>query len=148
MTKCPCTQLQDAIDELAHQFHATLNYLNTAHDFVPLTSTQTKASDPCVQPDPAAQFEETQRSLSAKLIEQTKQIETMIDTLPGVFETEAQQLTRLAALESERKALAAQKQALCAEKEQLLAQLDRVVLHLSFQRRQLLQRSLCSPAQR
>ncbi|KAG5518054.1 hypothetical protein PMAC_003240 [Pneumocystis sp. 'macacae'] len=173
MTVCPCTQLQDAIDEwltyaaqcisdcvyikielsaytgvwahipwlpaifLARQFHTTFEYLNTAHDFVPLNETQTKASDPCVHSDTAAQFTETQHALSKQLIEKTKHVEAMIDALPGVFETEAQQLQRLAELQAELERLLAQKRVLCAEKEQLQKQLDHLIMCFSSRRNEI-----------
>lgn len=134
MAVCPCTRLQDALDELARHMHAALGYLDTAHDFVPLSDAHAKASDACVQPDTAAQFAETLHALSAQLVDKARHTEALIDALPGVHETEAEQLQRLAALETELGALLAQRAQLNAEREQLQGELGRLILCLSSRR--------------
>ncbi|KAG4303050.1 hypothetical protein PCK1_000716 [Pneumocystis canis] len=56
MAICPCTLLQNALDDLMVQFHKTLDYLNSRHDFLPTADNQVKASDPNVHPDSAEEF--------------------------------------------------------------------------------------------
>ncbi|KAG4303033.1 hypothetical protein PCANB_000645 [Pneumocystis canis] len=137
MTTCPCTLLQNALDDLITQFHITLDYLNTKHDFLPLEK-QVKTSDPSVNPDSFHQFKETQYSLSKTLIKKIQSIEKLIDTLPGVFETETQQLTRLAKLEMELKDINEKKLDFLKEKEKLINELDHIIQIFSIQRHKIM----------
>ncbi|KTW26106.1 hypothetical protein T552_03000 [Pneumocystis carinii B80] len=127
---CPCTQLQDAINELATQFYTILEYLNTAHDFVPLNG-QTKASDPSVHPEDTDKFIETQHKLSINLIEKIKQIDLLIDTLPSLYETEQQQLTQLTQLQKQLQEIGQKKHSLQIQKDLLQKQLDKIILHFT-----------------
>ncbi|EMR08044.1 hypothetical protein PNEG_03486 [Pneumocystis murina B123] len=133
---CPCTQLQDAINELATQFYTILEYLNTAHDFVPLDG-QTKASDPGVHPEDADKFTEIQHKLSMNLIEKVKQIDLLIDTLPSLYETEQQQLTQLTNLQEQLKEIGQKKHSLRIEKDNLQQQLDKIIFNFTIKRNQI-----------
>jgi len=94
------TQLQDALDQLAVRFYSALNHLNTRHDFVPFPG-QTKATDPHLQVSSAEEFDASKRELSRDIISKTKEIDLLIESLPGITATESEQMERIHNLQKE-----------------------------------------------
>lgn len=127
---CSCTQLQDAIDELAIQFYTILEYLNTSHDFVPLNG-QVKMSDPSVQPEDPIKLKEMQHQFSIQLIEKIKQIDRLIEELPGIFETQQQQLDYLSNLQKQLEILKKSKNHLISQKKILESQFNPILIYFS-----------------
>ncbi|KAI9645592.1 RNA polymerase II mediator complex subunit [Ciborinia camelliae] len=151
------TQLQDAIDELALQFVASLVWVNKHHDYQILSQTDivrkdTKKDesgealpneDGCaysnyfppadithlfkVEPLPKDKFEEGQRELAQDLITKEQQIEMLITSLPGLENSENDQQQTIQRLERELKEEEERRKEALKEKEAILAKLEGVI---------------------
>ncbi|KAI9824430.1 MAG: RNA polymerase II mediator complex subunit [Thelocarpon impressellum] len=143
------TQLQDALDQLATQFYASLRYISAHH--APPLDANTSASSPGAQtlspstaandasqqhqqqqppvprPDSPNTFAARQRELARDLITKETQIEILIARLPGVARSEQEQADRLRGLEAELRAAEAERLRALAEREEVLGRLDRVI---------------------
>ncbi|CAG8552752.1 5752_t:CDS:2 [Funneliformis caledonium] len=80
------TQLQDAIDELARMFANSVEYLNRAQVHV--------------DQDPG-KFRESQRELVQDIVKKSKQIELLIEKLPGMQNSEQEQIDMIKELNKE-----------------------------------------------
>ncbi|KAI9902672.1 hypothetical protein N3K66_002024 [Trichothecium roseum] len=126
------TQVQDAVDELAQQFVAALNFVNNRHDLALLGPNDKirEAKDDMpkeVDPLPADEFRAGLVELSRDLITKEQQIEYLISMLPGLQNTEEDQERYIKDLEEELKEAENQRQEALKERDQILAQLDRVI---------------------
>ncbi|CZT43629.1 related to component of RNA polymerase II holoenzyme [Rhynchosporium secalis] len=124
------TQLQDAVDQLANQFVASLFYVHKHHDYSTLGLNDTvrqeakNAGDPVgneadgslpslfqfsairlnpfsVNPYPADVFKAAQKELAQDLILKEQQIELLISLLPGLENSEKDQERMIRQLEKE-----------------------------------------------
>ncbi|KAK9460595.1 mediator complex, subunit Med21 [Lipomyces oligophaga] len=124
------TQLQDAVDQLAVQFYSALHYLSSHHDFVPLGDDQ-KVSDAQWTADDPAVFEATKNELARDIMIRTRQIDLLIDSLPGAGVSETDQLARVERLKEELIEADQEQKKWLEERDMLLAKCDSVVLQLS-----------------
>ncbi|KAI9867513.1 MAG: RNA polymerase II mediator complex subunit [Trichoglossum hirsutum] len=120
------TQLQDALDQLATQFYSTIRYLNSHHDYSPLSS-EAKHSTDDIRPDPPGLFAQRQRELARDLVVKEQQIEYLIGVLPGIGTSEREQEARLKTLEGELKEAERERQEAMRERVRVRAVLDQVI---------------------
>ncbi|KAE9363695.1 CSE2-domain-containing protein [Stipitochalara longipes BDJ] len=131
------TQLQDAVDELANQFVASIYYVHKHHDLQTLGPADTvrqqqknEGEDPGdrnVDPYPADVFKDGQKELAQDLILKEQQIEYLISILPGLENNEKEQEQTIQQLEEELKIAEAERKEAVKEKEDVLARLDTVL---------------------
>ncbi|PQE31411.1 hypothetical protein CJF32_00002006 [Rutstroemia sp. NJR-2017a WRK4] len=143
------TQLQDAVDELALQFVASLVWVNKHHDFVrvgknDVVRKETKngegaakvVEDVCaiiadtvivVDPLPEDQFKDGQLELARDLILKEQQIESLISVLPGLETSEKDQEETIQRLEQELKEEESRRKQALKEKEVVLEKLESVI---------------------
>ncbi|QLQ80956.1 hypothetical protein HG537_0E03110 [Torulaspora globosa] len=95
------TQLQICLDQMMEQFCAALNYIDKNHDFEPANETEMKMSDRHATVAPPEEFSNTIDELSTDIILKTRQIIKLIDSLPGVDVSEAEQLRKIDTLQKE-----------------------------------------------
>ncbi|KAK0391084.1 hypothetical protein NLU13_0586 [Sarocladium strictum] len=126
------TQLQDAVDQLAQQFVASLHFINSRHDLEKL-GPDDKIQDALkgqvqeVDALPAEDFRSGMIELSRDLILKEQQIEVLVSTLPGLDNSEQDQERNIKELEEDLKAAEAQRQEALKERDQILAELDAVI---------------------
>ncbi|APA05736.1 hypothetical protein sscle_01g005060 [Sclerotinia sclerotiorum 1980 UF-70] len=134
------TQLQDAIDELALQFVASLVWVNKHHDYQTLSPTDIVRKDTKkdesgealpnedgLEPLPADKFKEGQVELARDLIVKEQQIEVLITALPGLENSEKEQQQTIQRLERELKEEEERRKEALKEKEAVLARLEGVI---------------------
>ncbi|CCU76996.1 mediator of RNA polymerase II transcription subunit 21 [Blumeria hordei DH14] len=109
------TQLQDAIDQLANQFVASLSYINKHHSPQRLGSTDVvrqesngegfyKQAQPQVDSLPSDVFKAAQLELAQDLILKEQEIEALVSMLPGLENSEKFQEQTIRQLEKELRA--------------------------------------------
>lgn len=126
------TQLQVCIDQLVRQYYSALAYINRSHDFLPLSPQDAKVSDPQVHPtSPASKFEADLAELARDIVVKSKQIEVLIDSLPGIGSSESEQLDRARALERELNQAECERQEVLRETAQLLGKCDDLILKVA-----------------
>ncbi|KAF7558737.1 hypothetical protein G7046_g5426 [Stylonectria norvegica] len=127
------TQLQDALDQLAQQFVASLHFVHRRHDLETLgpndkvRDVKQEESQKEVDPLPHDEFRAGMVELSRDLIIKEQQIEVLISSLPGLDNSEQDQEKFIKDLEDDLKAAEAQRQEAIKEKDQILAELDSVI---------------------
>ncbi|KAI0150454.1 mediator of RNA polymerase II transcription subunit 21 [Xylariaceae sp. FL1272] len=128
------TQLQDAVDQLATQFVASINYINQHHSLETLgprdqivVIPKQEADHQEVDPHPEDVFRAAQVELAQDLITKEQQIELLISILPGLDNSEQDQERNIRELEEELKVAEAQRQEAIQEREETLAKLDSVI---------------------
>ncbi|KAH7313078.1 mediator complex, subunit Med21 [Rhexocercosporidium sp. MPI-PUGE-AT-0058] len=132
------TQLQDAVDQLANQFVASLFYVHKHHDYATLGPNDTvrqelkNEADPAakeqdVNPYPAEVFKAAQKELAQDLILKEQQIEFLISVLPGLENSEKDQERMIRQLEEEIKAQDEIHKVALKENEETLARLESVI---------------------
>lgn len=94
------TQLQDCLNQLLNQFIASLVYVDRNHDNVPAENEAKVAKKDAEVPSPA-KFQQDIGELSNDLILKTRQIMTLIDSLPGANVTPQQQVDRINQLQQQ-----------------------------------------------
>lgn len=122
-----------------------LNYVNRHHDFVPVGS-EAKATDPSVTPEEPEKFQRTYIlifllccsfetnypeslvELSKDLMVKARQIELLIDSLPGIGVNEKEQMAKVRELENKLQDVERERIQALKEKEQLLRQCDNLIL--------------------
>lgn len=92
------TQLQDAIDQTAKMFLNSIHYLHTKAAMVPLNDSIPIVA-PNVMADPPELFRQSTHELATDIVKKAKEIDALIDALPGVQLTEAEQIAALEELE-------------------------------------------------
>ncbi|ORX95864.1 hypothetical protein K493DRAFT_337171 [Basidiobolus meristosporus CBS 931.73] len=101
------TQLQDSIDQLALMFVSSVDYLQgksamvTSNPEFPVTKANERADPPDV-------FKKSTRELAADICKHAKQIDTLVEALPGIKHTEADQIRLLETLDQENAVVCAQ----------------------------------------
>ncbi|ODA76321.1 hypothetical protein RJ55_08166 [Drechmeria coniospora] len=127
------TQLQDAVDQLAQQFVASLHFVHRRHDLKtlgPNDRVRDIKQDPHqkeVDPLPAEEFRPGLRELSRDLVVKEQQIEYLISSLPGLDNSEKDQERCIKDLEEELKAAEVQRLEALKERDRILAELDSVI---------------------
>lgn len=124
------SQLQKCLDQLVTQFFSSLNYINTNHDFEPLDG-EAKLEDAQLHPAPKDQFQASLGELSHDIAEKAKQIEKLIDSLPGLETSENDQFESLGNLEKELQAVRAEEAEVVKERQNLLARCDKLVMQIT-----------------
>lgn len=114
------TQLQICFDQMMEQFCAALNYVDKNHDFEPANDTEVKMSDRHATVAPPEEFCNTIDELSTDIILKTRQIIKLIDSLPGVDVSTAEQLHKIDALQKELVKVEEQKVEAILRKEKLM----------------------------
>ncbi|KAL9114449.1 MAG: hypothetical protein Q9227_001530 [Pyrenula ochraceoflavens] len=141
------TQLQTCYDQLNTQFYATICYINLRHSLVAPQDpsdpyiNQRILSDPQdidpysdqnfprkLQPEPAADFEEAKRELAHDLVLKEKQIESLIENLPGINATEQEQEERIRALAKELREVEKQRKQKRRETRKMIKKLEHVTM--------------------
>lgn len=125
------TQLQQCLDQLVIQFYSALGHVNTHHDFMPLTPNDTKVTDNTVTPVTQQELESNMKELAKDVVLKTQQVENLIDSLPGLQSSEADQIEKLKKLEQELQDAEKERQQVLTEKENLLDQCDELILQVS-----------------
>ncbi|PKS08920.1 hypothetical protein jhhlp_003533 [Lomentospora prolificans] len=126
------TQLQDAVDQLALQFVASIHFAHKRHDLEKLGPNDKIRSvkqeeEKEVDPLPEEEFRAGLLELSRDLILKEQQIEVLISTLPGLDSSERDQEQCIKELEEELKAAEEQRQDALKEKERVVGQLDKIL---------------------
>ncbi|KAH3676303.1 hypothetical protein WICMUC_002099 [Wickerhamomyces mucosus] len=94
------TQLQICLDQLVEQFCATLNYVDKSHDLLPAENEE-KLIDTTREIPSNDEFKSTINELSTDLILKTRQILTLIESLPGANVSQTEQLLKIQNLQRE-----------------------------------------------
>ncbi|KAI2607524.1 mediator of RNA polymerase II transcription subunit 21 [Hypoxylon fragiforme] len=127
------TQLQDAIDQLAQQFVASIYYINRHHNLETLgpgdqiRDIKQEPDQQEVDPHPDDVFKASQVELAQDLITKEQQIEYLITLLPGLENSVQDQERNIKELEEELKVAEVQRQEAIKEKEETMAKLDTVI---------------------
>ncbi|TRX98351.1 hypothetical protein FHL15_000996 [Xylaria flabelliformis] len=128
------TQLQDAVDQLATQFIASINYINQHHSLETLgprdqivVIPKQEADQQEVDPHPEDVFRAALVELAQDLITKEQQIELLISILPGLDNSEQDQERNIRELEEELKVAEAQRQEAIKEREETLAKINAVI---------------------
>ncbi|KAI1744135.1 mediator of RNA polymerase II transcription subunit 21 [Xylaria scruposa] len=128
------TQLQDAVDQLATQFIASINYINQHHSLETLgprdqivVIPKQEADQQEVDPHPEDVFRAALVELAQDLITKEQQIELLISILPGHDNSEQDQERNIRELEEELKVAEAQRQEAIKEREETLAKINAVI---------------------
>ncbi|KAI9672510.1 MAG: RNA polymerase II mediator complex subunit [Caeruleum heppii] len=125
------TQLQDALDDLATQFYASIRYLSTHHappHPIPVDQNpHVPPPPPPPPPDDPRTFAAAQRELARDLVLKEQQIEYLIGVLPGIGTSEKEQTERLRVLERELRDAERERRQAVEERERVVARLDEVI---------------------
>ncbi|TVY46494.1 Mediator of RNA polymerase II transcription subunit [Lachnellula occidentalis] len=130
------TQLQDAVDQLANQFVASLYYVHKHHDLKTLGGSdkireekkdEAAQREPDIEPVSAEEFKAGQKELAQDLIMKEQQIELLISVLPGLDNSEKDQERMIMQLEDELKVAEENRREAVKEKEEVLARLEGVI---------------------
>ncbi|EPE06139.1 mediator of rna polymerase ii transcription subunit 21 [Ophiostoma piceae UAMH 11346] len=130
------SQVQDAVDQLAHQFLTCLYYLERHHDLKKLgpndilQEQKNDGSQPrslTVEPLAADEFKQGQEELARDLVYKEQQIEYLVGSLPGLENTEQDQERLIRELEEELKVAEVQRKEAVRERDEMLGRLDGVI---------------------
>lgn len=124
------TQLQVCVDQLLKQYYSALNYISNSHDFVPL-GTEPAASDPQVHSVSPEKFQQDLTELARDIVLKSKQIDLLIDLLPGIGFSEHEQMQKLAELQNKLDLAELEKQQVLVESSILLAKCDDLILKVA-----------------
>ena len=124
------SQLQTSLDQLVTQFFSSLNYINQHHEFA-AAGDQQPVNDPAHEALPADKFAADLQELSTDMVSKAKQIETLIDSLPGIGTSEDLQMESLAQLEKELVEVNAERQTAVDERRRLLGLCDDLILRIA-----------------
>ncbi|KAL0135013.1 mediator complex, subunit Med21 [Mucor lusitanicus] len=94
------TQLQDAIDAMARMFTNSIYYVHEKSGMAELNK-DIPVAQPKIQADEPEVFQENMRELASDLVKKAKEIDALIEVLPGVQQTEEEQINLLKSLEEE-----------------------------------------------
>lgn len=125
------TQLQLCLDQLIDILFSALSYVDQNHDSVPLNPSDPKVVDPDQNPPTDYDFYSSQQELSTDIILKTRQILTIIDTLPGVDVTKKTQMETIQNLRIQLEKAEVEKQDAIRKKEDLLAFVDSLIVQVS-----------------
>lgn len=121
------TQLQICLDQMTEQFCATLNYIDKNHGFERLTVNEPQMSDKHATVVPPEEFSSTIDELSTDIILKTRQINKLIDSLPGVDVSAEEQLRKIDMLQKKLVEVEDEKIEAIKKKEKLLRHVDSLI---------------------
>lgn len=121
------TQLQICLDQMMEQFCATLNYIDKNHDFEPVNDQEPKMSDRHATVASPEEYSNTIDELSTDIILKTRQINKLIDSLPGVDVSTEEQMHKIDILQKELVNIEDEKIAAVKEKESLQKDVNDVI---------------------
>lgn len=126
------TQLQDAVDQLATQMVASINYVKRHHNYTKLHPTdevrQIKAEGPQeLNPHPEATFQANLVELAQDLVICEQQVEALISSLPGIGHSEQEQEKRIRELEIEMKEVEVRRREALLVKQEILERLEKEI---------------------
>lgn len=124
------TQLQLCLDQLIDILFSALSYIDQNHDSVPLNPADPKATDANHNPPTEHEFRSSQQELSTDIILKTRQILTIIDTLPGVGVNKKQQMETIQNLRIELNKTEEEKRQAIIEKENLLDFVNSLIIQV------------------
>lgn len=124
------TQLQLCMDQLIDILFSALSYVDQNHDTVPLNAADPKEIDPNRNPPTEFDFQSSQQELATDIILKTRQILTIIDTLPGVGVTKAEQLSTIKDLRNQLKNAEIEKSKAIDKKEKLVELVNSLILEV------------------
>lgn len=122
------TQLQLCLDQLIDILFSSLSYIDQNHDSVPLDPSDPKEEDPNHNPPIPYEFQSSQQELATDIILKTRQILTIIDTLPGVGVTKKEQIETIQNLRIQLQDAENEKMRAVQEKEKLLDFVNTLIL--------------------
>ncbi|EIF49880.1 srb7p [Brettanomyces bruxellensis AWRI1499] len=125
------TQLQLCLDQLTDMFFASLTYIDQNHDSVKLNDTDPKVMDSDYHPASQLDFQSNLQELSRDIITKTKQILTIIETLPGVGMSKEEQLKKIQMLNKQLEEVELKKQETILKKQDLMRVVDKLTLLVS-----------------
>lgn len=126
------TQLQVCLDQLVNQFVSMLNYVDSSHDLSPTNATESKLSDPQRPNIPAKEeFQSSIYELSTDLILKTRQVLTLIESLPGAGVSKEEQVLKIERLQRELLALEDKKVDAVSKKDELLSVVNLLIEQFS-----------------
>lgn len=98
-----CSLLQEQIDQTGKDMYTTLEYLNNKHDFLPFPGQGKVSSNDkdTLKPDDSTTFEATKSNMANMIIADTKKLEELVMTLPGLQRTEHEQVARITELQQQ-----------------------------------------------
>ncbi|KAI7905657.1 uncharacterized protein BX663DRAFT_500501 [Cokeromyces recurvatus] len=91
------TQLQDAIDAMARMFTNSIYYVHEKSGMAELNK-DIPVAQPKVQADDPVVFQENMKELVSDLVKKAKEIDSLIEILPGIQQTEEEQVITLITL--------------------------------------------------
>ncbi|KAK4509494.1 uncharacterized protein ATC70_007846 [Mucor velutinosus] len=94
------TQLQDAIDAMARMFTNSIYYVHEKSGMAELNK-GIPVAQPKIQADKPEVFQDNMKELASDLVKKAKEIDALIEVLPGVQQTEEEQINLLKSLEEE-----------------------------------------------
>ncbi|TID19805.1 hypothetical protein CANINC_003688 [Pichia inconspicua] len=125
------TQLQLSLDQLTDILFSSLSYIDQNHDSVPLNPLDPKIADPNHNPPSEYDFHSSQQELCTDIILKTRQILTIIDTLPGVGVTKKVQLETIQDLRKELLLAEKEKEDAIKRKDDLLEFVNSLITEIS-----------------
>ncbi|GME67170.1 unnamed protein product [[Candida] boidinii] len=125
------TQLQICLDQLLDMFHASLTYVDQNHDVIPLHPSDPKQKDPDYDPPSEKVFTDNLNELTSDIILKTKQILTIIDTLPGIGVSEKEQMEKISQLQKELEVTELEKKEAILKKDRLQQWVDELIIMIS-----------------
>ncbi len=112
-------------------FFASLTYIDQNHDSVKLNDTDPKVMDSDYHPASQLDFQSNLQELSRDIITKTKQILTIIETLPGVGVSKEEQLKKIQMLNKQLEEVELKKQETILKKQDLMRVVDKLTLLVS-----------------
>lgn len=125
------TQLQLCLDQLMDILFSALSYIDQNHGVVKLDPLDPIIEDPNYNPPTEYEFQASQQELATDIILKTRQILTIIDTLPGVGVTKKKQLETIQNLRIELTKAGIERQNAIQEKEKLLDFVNELILKVN-----------------
>ncbi len=112
-------------------FFASLTYIDQNHDSVKLNDVDPKVMDPDYHPASQLDFQSNLQELSRDIITKTKQILTIIETLPGVGVSKEEQLKKIQTLSKQLEEIELKKRESILKKQDLTQIIDKLTLLVS-----------------
>ncbi|ODV88973.1 hypothetical protein CANCADRAFT_53311 [Tortispora caseinolytica NRRL Y-17796] len=120
------TQLQDALDQLATQFYSAIGFIDAHHGNEPI-----EGQVPMDSENGNIDMEAVQKELAADLVVKFKQIDLLIQRLPGLGVSETEQIERMSQLNKEIKAASEEQNEAVKRQNTLKSRIDNLILDLA-----------------